>query len=122
VSRMSNEKVQGLLIDYEWCTGCHACEIACKQINELRHDQWGIVVNQLIQRRNDKTVIDFMPIPTDLCNLCAPLTAQGKSPSCVHHCPPKVIEFGPIDELVERQKRKPKQALWTPRASGLQKK
>ena len=21
----------GLLIDYEYCTGCHACELACKQ-------------------------------------------------------------------------------------------
>ena len=21
----------GLLIDYEFCVGCHACEIACKQ-------------------------------------------------------------------------------------------
>ncbi len=23
----------GLLIDYEYCTGCHACEVACAQEN-----------------------------------------------------------------------------------------
>ena len=25
----------GLLIDYTWCTGCHSCEMACKDYNDL---------------------------------------------------------------------------------------
>ena len=24
---------QGLLIDYEFCTGCHTCEMACKVVS-----------------------------------------------------------------------------------------
>ena len=30
---MSSKKKpeHGLLIDYEYCTGCHACEVACAQ-------------------------------------------------------------------------------------------
>ncbi|RLF04803.1 MAG: oxidoreductase, partial [Thermoprotei archaeon] len=31
----------GLLIDYEYCTGCHTCEVACKQEHNLQPDQWG---------------------------------------------------------------------------------
>ena len=34
----------GLYIDYDWCSGCHACELACKQENDLKTDQWGIRV------------------------------------------------------------------------------
>ena len=25
----------GLLIDYTWCTGCHSCEMACKDYKDL---------------------------------------------------------------------------------------
>ncbi|MFQ6010744.1 MAG: oxidoreductase [Nitrososphaerales archaeon] len=117
----SQEDVFALLIDYEWCTGCHSCELACKQINDLRADQWGIEVKEIVQKKGEKKVIDFIPIPTDLCNLCAPLTAENKLPSCALHCPPKVIEYGTVKDLSEKLGRKPKQVIWTPRASGLQK-
>jgi len=32
----------GLLIDYEYCTGCHTCEVACKQELDLPVGKWGI--------------------------------------------------------------------------------
>lgn len=25
----------GMLVDYEYCTGCHACEVACKQEHRI---------------------------------------------------------------------------------------
>ncbi len=115
----THKDVFALLIDYEWCTGCHSCELACRQINELKLDQWGIVVNEIVQRTDEKKIIDFIPIPTDLCNLCAPLTAKGKLPSCALHCPPKVIEYGTVAELSEKLGRKPKQVIWAPKAAGL---
>ena len=28
---MPRDRREGLLIDYEYCTGCHACEVACAE-------------------------------------------------------------------------------------------
>ena len=41
--------------------------------------------------------------------------AEGKKPTCVHHCLAQVLKFGPVDELVADLDRKPKQALFVPR-------
>jgi Fe-S-cluster-containing dehydrogenase component len=30
--------------------------------------------------------IDYLPLPTDLCDLCAARTSRGEKPSCVNHC------------------------------------
>ena len=35
-----------LMIDYEFCTGCHACEVACKKHLGLPAGQHGIRVLQ----------------------------------------------------------------------------
>ena len=37
----------GLLIDYEFCTGCHACEMACKVEKGLGEGEWGIKLAQI---------------------------------------------------------------------------
>ena len=36
------KKGYGLLIDYEYCTGCYSCEVACKNELKLPHGKWGI--------------------------------------------------------------------------------
>ena len=35
---------KGLLVDYEWCSGCHTCEVACQIEHGYPTDQWGIKV------------------------------------------------------------------------------
>lgn len=91
---------RGLIIDLQSCTGCHACEVACKQEHGYRPEQWGIKVAQIgpIQGRGDRWTWNFVPAPTDLCNLCRHRTVKGKAPVCVQHCPPKCIEVveGPV--------------------------
>ena len=37
----------GLLIDYNYCTGCHSCEMACKWEHGLSQEQFGIKVNMI---------------------------------------------------------------------------
>ena len=32
----------GLLIDNYWCTGCHSCEVSCKNEHDLPIGQFGI--------------------------------------------------------------------------------
>ncbi|MCI8468477.1 MAG: oxidoreductase, partial [Eggerthellaceae bacterium] len=32
-----------LLIDYKYCTGCHSCEVACRQEKRIEsQEEWGI--------------------------------------------------------------------------------
>ena len=34
----------GLLIDYEFCTGCQSCEVACQKEHGFEAGTWGIRV------------------------------------------------------------------------------
>lgn len=105
----------GLLIDYDWCTGCHSCEMACQQERQFPVGQTGIQVNAIgpWEYDSDKWQLSYIPVPTDQCNLCAARTAKGKAPSCVQHCQAKCMSYGPVDELFEQLKDNPKQALYT---------
>ena len=106
---------KGLLIDYEYCTGCHTCEIACKQENEYPAGRWGIKVNEIVLESFDKVEINYLPFPTELCNLCAKRTANGERPSCVKHCQAGCMRYGEISELVTLMEKKPKMVLFTPK-------
>lgn len=104
----------GLLIDYEFCTGCHSCEVACQMEHGLPTDRWGIKLTQIgpWSLGVDDAEFAFIPIPTKLCNLCAERTERGERPTCVKHCMSKVISYGPVEELAKGLMEKPKQVLW----------
>lgn len=36
----------GILVDYQYCTGCYSCEVACQAEHELPLEQWGVKVMQ----------------------------------------------------------------------------
>ena len=38
----------GLLIDYQYCTGCHTCEVACQQEHNYPAGKFGITVTEHI--------------------------------------------------------------------------
>ncbi len=106
----------GLLIDYEFCTGCQSCEVACKEEHGIPVGQWGIKVMDEGPWQISEKVWNWnkIAVPTDLCDLCADRIAEGRKPTCVHHCLAQVLKFGPVDELVADLDRKPKQALFVP--------
>lgn len=112
---MANE--YGLLIDYEYCTGCHSCETACKVELDLPEGQWGIKILQDGPREleNGKWDYTYLPIPTSLCNLCADrVSKEGKLPRCVHHCQAAVMTYGKVDDLAKKAQEKPKMCLFVP--------
>ena len=37
----------GILVDYEFCTGCYACEVACQSEHDMPLGQWGVKVLDL---------------------------------------------------------------------------
>ena len=69
----------GLLIDYEFCTGCHACEMACKVEKGLGEGEWGIKLAQIGPWKldGDAWEWDYVPLPTQRCDLCAERVAAG---------------------------------------------
>ena len=79
---------QILVVDYEYCSGCHTCEIACQQEHGMDPDKYGIKLTQIgpDEIKPRKWQFEFLPIPTDRCDICANRQAKGKLPSCVQHC------------------------------------
>ena len=111
-----NKPKHGLLIDYEYCTGCHTCEVACAQEHHWPAGMAGIKVIEIVEKLpNDKAYLAYLPFPTELCVLCASRTQQGLEPACVQHCMAACMTYGPIDELVKEMEKKPRMVLWSPR-------
>jgi Fe-S-cluster-containing dehydrogenase component len=105
----------GLLIDYDYCTGCHTCEIACQQEHDFPAGKNGIIVTEYEYETFSKIRIDNLPFITDLCDLCIARQQEGKEPACVKHCQARCMTFGPIEELVKGMEGRPKMVLYRPR-------
>lgn len=111
----------GLLIDYEYCTGCQSCEVSCKEEHDFPVGKWGIrVFKDGPWQKDDESDAGYnfnwnnIPVPTDLCDLCSERTDAGREPICVHHCLGACMKFGTIEELAAELSQKPKQVLWAP--------
>ena len=99
----------GLLIDNEYCTGCHSCEVACKNEHNLPLGQWGIKIMEMgpWKLMDDKSwEYRFIPVPLKYCDLCEERVSDGEPPSCVLHCLADAIEYGPVDELAKKMDKK----------------
>lgn len=98
-------KTHGLLIDFKYCTGCHACEIACRNEQGIDAKEWGIKVFEFGPTKlKGKWAWDYLPMPTDLCNLCEDRRVEGKKPACVHHCLADCMTVVPVEELSARMR------------------
>jgi Fe-S-cluster-containing dehydrogenase component len=80
-----------IVVDQNLCIGCHACEVACKQENDLLSGRSWIRVVQVGPRKiGGELRLDFIPI---MCKHC------GKPP-CMDVCPTKAILKRPEDGIV----------------------
>jgi len=106
----------GLLIHYEYCTGCHSCEVACQQEHGFPAGKCGIKVTEHIYETYKKPVaIDYLPFPTELCDLCINRHQAGELPACVKHCQSFCMEFGLISTLVKEMEQKSRTVIFAPR-------
>ena len=103
---MAKKPEHGLLIDYEYCTGCYACRVACCQ--EYGHEA-GMSGMQVIEQ------VHLLPFPTELCILCTPRTKKGLQPACMQHCMANVIQWGRLEDLSKELGKKSRMVLWSPR-------
>ena len=73
---------KNIFVDLEYCFGCRACEVACKQENDIPVGiKWMNVVKVGPRMVGDKLRMDFVPMR---CKHCA------KAP-CIDACPEKAI-------------------------------
>ena len=105
----------GLLIEYEYCTGCHACEVACKQEHNFTAGMVGIIVNEIVTEGADKVHLDFIPLTTRFCDLCAERTKSGEQPTCVKHCQSTCMKYGNIAELAKEMEATPRSVILAPK-------
>ncbi len=106
----------GILVDYEFCTGCHTCEIACATSHDVPNDRCGVHVHHegAWEIREDVWQDTYVPVFTDVCNLCAAgEAAHDGVPMCVHHCQANIIRIGEMEDLVKSLVAKPKQLLYS---------
>lgn len=107
---------KGLLIRYDYCTGCHACEVACKREHDYGYGHCGISVMQYGPSQEPDGTWDYfyIPVTTDLCDLCIDRLEAGKLPSCVHNCQAKVMEYGDVEDLARKMAYIKKCVLFSP--------
>lgn len=110
-----SDTTYGLLINYEYCSGCNSCTVSCKEEHNYPVGKWGIKLHTDGPWEAEPGHYNFnhLPIPTDLCDLCAERTGKGKEPICVHHCLGNCMTYGPVEELAKKMGGG-KQVLWAP--------
>lgn len=109
----------GILFDYDWCTGCHSCEIACQMEHQYPVGQTGVLVFEVGPYKiadgelREDWQYGFQIGFTKQCDACIGRKELGLGPTCVKHCQAKCLSAGPIEEMLEKLKDKPKQALFS---------
>jgi Fe-S-cluster-containing dehydrogenase component len=104
----------GLLVEYEYCTGCQSCVVACKQEHNYPAGIGGIKMNE-IHTEGGRLRTDYLPFPTKYCDLCGERVADGGQPACVKACQASTMWYGELAELAKIMEDKPNAALFTPR-------
>lgn len=103
----------GLMIDYEYCTGCQSCEIACRNEHAFPLDKWGIKVAEFgpYEMEPGKIEWNYLPFPTSYCDMCSERVAGGGIPTCVLHCLANAIEYGAVEDLSRKMESKGSKAV-----------
>jgi len=85
---LKDGETNGLVASLKLCMGCFVCEVACKQEHNLPKGKKGIKVVTLGPYEiKGKLSMDFVPLATEECDLCADRMADSERPFCAQICP-----------------------------------
>jgi anaerobic dimethyl sulfoxide reductase subunit B (iron-sulfur subunit) len=99
-------KIEALLIDYQWCSGCQSCELACRNEHEWNLSSYGIKVLEMgpydMPDKGGMVEWNYVPATTSLCDLCSCRVDRGELPACELHCLAGAITSGTLATLSAR--------------------
>jgi Fe-S-cluster-containing dehydrogenase component len=111
--------MKGILINYEFCTGCHSCEVACKKYLGLEAGEFGIKLSETgpyqysSGAQQGKWEWAYLPVVTLACDMCESRVEQGKIPMCVQHCQAWCMYYGEDEDLAKKIDGSSRCALFT---------
>lgn len=111
--------MKGILINYEYCTGCHSCEVACKKHLDLPEGEFGIKLTETGpfeyegKTGKERWEWTWLPVLTKACDMCVDRVERGKIPLCVQHCQAWCMYYGEVDELAQKIDGTSRCALFT---------
>jgi Fe-S-cluster-containing dehydrogenase component len=100
-----NSTKKAFLVNIDRCIGCYACEIACKDENDLASGIRRVMI-KIIEagKLNRFYVPEFSLDAMDVsgCTLCPQLQVEGRTPACVGNCLTNALGFGDLEEVEKR--------------------
>ena len=93
------------LVNLDRCIGCHACEIACMDENDLAPGVGRVKVKVVDAGEFNRfyvPVFAFDRRDAGGCTLCPQLQVEGRGPACVDNCLTKALLFGELEEIKKR--------------------
>ena len=93
---------KAFLVNLDRCIGCYACEIACKDENDLSSGVGRVKVKIVDAGEFNRFYIPAFALErrvTDGCTLCPQLQIEGKKPACVGNCLTNALYFGELEEI-----------------------
>jgi Fe-S-cluster-containing dehydrogenase component len=93
---------KSFLVDLDRCIGCYACEIACKDENDLAPGIRRVKVNAVDAGEFNRFYVPVFEMSrrgVGACTLCPQLQVEGRRPACVHNCLTDALHFGESGEI-----------------------
>ena len=94
--------MKAFLVDLDRCVGCLACEIACKDENDLAPGIRRVKVSAVDVGQHDRFYVPDFELDKHgigCCTLCPQLQAEGREPACVGNCLTNALSFGDLEEI-----------------------
>jgi thiosulfate reductase/polysulfide reductase chain A len=108
---------KAFLVDLDRCINCYACEIACKDENDLAPGVRRIKVNAVDTGEFNRFYIPVFEMEKQgvgVCTLCPQLQAEGRKPACVQNCLTNALHFGDAVEIEAKAEGMTGEKLTTP--------
>ena len=94
-------ELYGIVKDLDLCVGCYACEVACKQENNVPlGTKWIQVIPVGPEKVNGKLRMDFLHEIKDGCTFCDHRLKENLLPRCVDNCPMDALWFCKNNERI----------------------